>query len=69
MPNTAIADFSTGRLPATESLDVILVGLGHREKSKAEARKRKWLPKLGGYNKGSGRFRSISVRSGLTPYV
>jgi len=41
MPNATIADFAPGRLAATESLDVILVGLGHREEAKAEEGKRK----------------------------
>jgi hypothetical protein len=37
----AIANLPTGRLPATQSLDVILVGLGHREQAKGEGWKRK----------------------------
>jgi hypothetical protein len=42
MPDASIPDLTASRLAATESLDVILVGLRHREKSKAERQKRKW---------------------------
>jgi len=42
MPDASIADLAPGRLATTESLDVILVGFGHREKFKTKARKRKW---------------------------
>ena len=43
MPDPAIADLPPGRLPATESLDVVLVGLGHARNPKAEGPKRKWV--------------------------
>jgi hypothetical protein len=36
MPDASIPDFSASRLAATEPLDIILVGLRHREKFKAE---------------------------------
>lgn len=36
MPDASITDFAPGRFAATESFDVILIGLGHREKFKAE---------------------------------
>ena len=41
MPDPAITNLPTGRLPATQSLDVILVGLGHREQAKGEGENRK----------------------------
>jgi hypothetical protein len=41
MPDPAIADLPPGRLPATESLDVVLVGLGHRGQAKGEEENRK----------------------------
>ncbi len=53
MPDASIADLTASRLAATESLDVILVGLGHREKSKAKSRKRKWAQR----GRGRGRDR------------
>jgi hypothetical protein len=34
MSDPAIADLPPGRLPATESLDVVLVRLRHREQAK-----------------------------------
>ncbi len=42
MPDPAIADLPAGRLPATESLDVILIRLRHTEQAKGEGWKRKW---------------------------
>ena len=50
MPDPTIANLPTGRLPATQSLDVILIRLGHREHAKREGPKCKWV---GG--KGAGR--------------
>jgi len=43
MPDPAVADLPPGRLPATQSLDVVLVGLGHARNPKAEGSKRKWV--------------------------
>ena len=43
MSDPAIADLPPGRLPATESLDVVLVGLGHRGQAKGEEGNRKWV--------------------------
>jgi hypothetical protein len=31
MPDPAVANLPPGRLPATQSLDIILIRLGHRE--------------------------------------
>jgi len=42
MSDPAIADLPAGRLPATESLDVILIRLRHTEQAKGEGWKRKW---------------------------
>lgn len=43
MPDPAIADLPPGRLPATQSLDIVLVGLGHARNPKPEGSKRKWV--------------------------
>jgi hypothetical protein len=43
MSDPAIADLPPGRLPTTQSLDVVLVWLGHTEQAKGEGWKRKWV--------------------------
>jgi hypothetical protein len=42
MANPAIANPTARRFPATETFDVVLVGLGHVRNLKAEVGKRKW---------------------------
>lgn len=72
MPDASIPDLATGRLAATESFDVILVGLGHRQESKAEGKKSKCgsvlrsrVSAIGYGCLGSGAGAGISIQSSI----